>query len=134
MRPIRRRQDVLDIAALNAPSRACAAAMESSLCQTLLLGSFTAVEGFPGWIVKVTSLYKKTWLIAVLVNEVDRTTPIRYIEEVPWATWAGDSAGKNQLRDGDIPRIAAYERMKADASQVQSRGREGRDPPGDADA
>lgn len=115
MKPIRRRQDVIDIAAAHAPTNACVAVM-ASLVGTTLLGSFTDVDGYPGWIVQVVSPMKRVWNIAILIDELDRKQIVMYINDVPWETWAGDSAGKNQLRDGDIPKIAAFKRMKANAT------------------
>ena len=89
--------------------------MAAADTSVLFLGSFTAVEGFPGWVVHVTSPHGREWLIAVLIDEVARTQKIRYIETVPWAEWAGTSNGTNRLRDGEVPKRAAFERMKARA-------------------
>lgn len=121
MKPLRRRQDIIDLAFLNAPTNACAAAMQSTLCKTILLGSFTAVEGLPGWVVEVTSLFNRSWRIAVLSDEINRRYTIRYLDTIPWATWDGDWAGRNPLRDGDVPRVASYERMKAHAAQIRAK-------------
>lgn len=119
MIPIRRREDIIAIAQRHAPTNACAQVMGGMIGVTLL-GSFTAVEGLPGWIVQVVSPHKRTWLIAVLIDEVDRKQTIRYLSSVPWGTWGGDSAGTNDLRDGDVPRLASFERMKAHASKIQA--------------
>lgn len=91
--------------------------MRSPLGKITFLGSFTAVEGFPGWIIEVRSLYETSWLIAICVNELDRKYLVRYIVKVPWETWAGERMGRIELRDGDNPPRFALERMKARATK-----------------
>ena len=56
----------------------------------------------PGWIVRVTSVYGKTWYVAV-ISYRDHYG-IRILRDVPWENWIGSTAkNRTALMNGDHP-------------------------------
>lgn len=78
-----------------------------------VLGGFNPVEDFPGWIVSITSMRGREWIMAVECDEKNYKYVVKHLSVVPWANWKGRSTGLNPLIDGDSPRLSAFERMKA---------------------
>ena len=76
-------------------------------------GGFTSSEGLPGWIVEIKSKRDRRWLIAIWCDEKTYQFYVEYLNAIPWAMWQGDSNGERPLIDGDNPREAAFNRMKA---------------------
>jgi len=63
----------------------------------------------PGFIVSVTSCWKKTYIIGVGFKEVTGDPYWFRIKDVPWSNWKG---GGDRLHRGDNPET--YRRMKND--------------------
>lgn len=111
---IRNRNELISWLENNAPSRAIARATQEGQVENL--GAFEQVTGAafqPGWIVKVTSRFKKTWYVAV-------TTPVRefkayIIDAVPWDKWVGEFA-QNTIYQGDNP--ALYKELRENAAKL----------------
>ena len=64
----------------------------------------------PGWIMRVTSAYGRTWYVAVICY--DRRYGIRILRDVPWDKWVGsrgDPPGTH-LYSGDHP--MEYQKLK----------------------
>ena len=58
----------------------------------------------PGWIMRVTSIYGKTWYVAVIAHRDHYG--IRILKDVPWGCWVGttlDIEFRAQLFSGDHP-------------------------------
>ena len=56
----------------------------------------------PGWVMRVTSVYDKTWYVAVLCH--DCRYGIRILKDVPWQFWVGSTAkNRTTLMNGDHP-------------------------------
>jgi len=65
----------------------------------------------PGWILRVTSVYGKTWYVAVICY--DCRYGIRILRDVPWGNWAGTFAWggfRTPLHSGDHPE--EYKKLK----------------------
>lgn len=111
MKPINTKHDLIELAARNAPTKACAVVIGKD--GATVLGGFTAAEGYPGWIVRVTSLTGREWLIGVWVDEPARKYRVTYPDQVPWAAWLGTGNGRRPLIDGDVSIEASFKRMQA---------------------
>lgn len=83
----------------------------------MVLGGFKKIwpTGRGGWIVKVTSIYEKDWLVAVTIHPTKHTYVVRVIEKIPWADWIGVVASipLHGIMDGDMPIQAARARRQA---------------------
>lgn len=99
MKPLRSREDLLALVAHNAPSDACARAIQED--RATVLGGFNPVEGFPSYVVCVRSKHGREWIIAILVNEPDHKYHVRYLDSVPWEVYIGVKGGGRPLIDGD---------------------------------
>lgn len=55
------------------------------------LGGFNPIppSTLPGWIVKITSVYDKQWIVAILADSIKHRYEIRIIKTVPWKNWMG---------------------------------------------
>lgn len=78
-----------------------------------LLGGFKIVPpgDRPGFILAVTSQYKRTWFVAAVIPKQGFKPVVRVIDEVPWGYWVGDEGAKNPLYAGDNPN--EYEKKKS---------------------
>jgi len=84
-----------------------------AICRALQEGQIEFLGGFkpipptdyPGWIVQVTSVFGKSWYVAVIAY-CDRYG-IRILKDVPWQNWVGttlDIEFRAQLYSGDHPK------------------------------
>lgn len=97
---IRNRNDLLKFLESNAPLRAIARATQEGQVENL--GAFKQIfpGSVPGWIVKVTSKFNKTWYVVIQVS--GRGFKARIIDTVPWKLWIGEIV-ENKLYQGDNP-------------------------------
>lgn len=104
---IRDRNELIGWLEANAPSRAIARAIQEGQVENL--GAFEQVfpGSTPGWIIKVTSRFKKTWYIAITAPV--RKFKVQIIDAVPWDKWIGEFA-QNTLYQGDNPKL--YKEMR----------------------
>ena len=67
-----------------------------------LLGGFSLIppSARPGWIVRVTSIYGKKWIVAIIPAEGRPDYEIRILKHVPWENYVG---GVNEVYQGDKP-------------------------------
>lgn len=67
------------------------------------LGGFSEIppQAQPGWIVRVTSIHDRVWLLGVVPDKVRLTFHIYLLKKIPWETWT-DPTG-DSLYDGDHP-------------------------------
>lgn len=100
---IHTRNDLIKFIEDNAPFTGV---LRAALNHNENLGGFSnlSVNHGGGWIVRLTSKFKKQWLIAV---EPDKTVASKYriwvlFSGVPWKFWRGDKS-KNKLYHGDHP-------------------------------
>jgi len=110
-RPIRTRAELLELVSRHAPTKACATAMHER--RSTVLGGFTPSKGFPCWMVEVVSRRGSRWIIAVECDEERYEFKIKYLDSVPWESWAGRASGLNPLIDGDRPVESALKRLNA---------------------
>jgi hypothetical protein len=70
---------------------------------------YTSYPG--GWIVRITSIHRRTWILAIspLMTGGGHPYWIRVIPEIPWEYWAGRPDG-GSLCNGDHPE--KYRRLK----------------------
>lgn len=121
------RTHLIELAARMAPSRACISAIQEG--RISVLGGFKTIPpfGLPGWICRVLSRHGRTWLIAVMVDEVHHTYVVKRIDAVPWTEWAGrtDRSTWNAY-DGDDPKRSRSRMWLARMVGVQDRVEDGR--------
>jgi len=56
----------------------------------------------PGWVIRVTSVYGKTWYVAIIAYRDHYG--IRILRDVPWGNWCGSMAkNRTALMNGDNP-------------------------------
>ena len=108
-RPIHSRSDLLNLVEPLAPSRACQRAIREDRAE--VLGGFTPAEGLPYWLVRITSQFKKQWLIALLCDEQRNRFIVAHPTDVRWADWDGRPDGRT-LHDGDNPETYALLRER----------------------
>lgn len=108
LRPLRTRNELMELAIRFATSKACETAIKEDRC--LNLGGFNFKPDLYGWIVRVIGKYGSVWNIAIIADAVGDRYRGRFLERVPWRKWAGSIGGKS-LRDGDTPATAAFNRM-----------------------
>lgn len=110
---IRTRSDLLWYIQAHAPSGACRRAVIEGV--VVVLGGFDHLPPIDraGWVVRITSVYKKTWLIAVYAHAVDHRYYIGEIEKIPWCCWRGVLANGFSIMNGDIPIQAERARRQA---------------------
>lgn len=93
MRPIRHRNDLIDMAIRNAPTKAVARLGQQG---ATVLGGFNPVESLPGWIVRIGGR-----LVGIEIDDARKKYRIVYLTDVPWKNWLGKKGGTNPLVDGD---------------------------------
>lgn len=113
---IRNRNDLICWLENNAPFRAIARAIQEGQVENL--GAFEKVSpgSTPGWIVKVTSRFKKIWYVSITAPAHAFRAHIIYT--VPWDKWIGEFA-QNKLYQGDNPK--QYKELREDALENDNR-------------
>jgi hypothetical protein len=108
MNHFRTPHDVISALLVRSPYRSMARAMTEGKVE--FLGGFSEVppEARPGWIVRITSVYKRMWIMGVVPEEELHTISIKRLTDIPWEYWVGPTG--NRLYDGDDPNEA--ERLK----------------------
>lgn len=107
MKPLRTRNDLIELAQRHAPTKACERTMR--MYGATVLGGFTFAGGNQGWIVTVSD----KWNIAIICHETARKYSIDYLDDVPWTGWLGRINGKRPLVDGDCPALCSLQRLRA---------------------
>ena len=87
-----------------------------------MLGMFRVIppNGWKGWIVKVTSVHGKDWLVAVTIHPTKHFYHVRMVEKIPWTWWVGSNRPYSRTIDiagGDIPVQAERARRQAQAEK-----------------
>lgn len=79
-----------------------------------LLGGFNNIppSGRPGWIVRVTSVHKRKWFVAVIPCHGIPDYEIRILKQVPWKNYAGNTREKS-FYGGDRPWLYRIMKEKA---------------------
>jgi len=101
MRGFDSRDGLVDWLEKNIARKAIVRAMDEGTVE--VMGGFSTISPttFPGWIVRVTSIHKKIWNIAILA--ANGKLEIRIINKLPWGMWAGEHS-ENTLYTGDYPK------------------------------
>lgn len=98
---------------------------ESNACErAFLTGKVVVLGGFssippstnPGWILLVTSIHHRTWIIGVETNDIKHRYQVRTLDKIPWAKWVGGAIAlfrNSSLRYGDCPQVAILARRLA---------------------
>lgn len=107
MQHFRNRNDLVDWLETRPLRKAIARALQEGM--TEVVGGFYLIPpiNLSGWIVRVTSIHKRIWNLAIIISE--KKYGIRVIEEIPWKHWSGGNT-TNTLYAGDHPN--EYRRLK----------------------
>lgn len=114
---IRTRTDLILFAQAHCESNACKRAFTTG--KVVVLGGFSSIPPStnPGWILFITSIHGRTWIIGVVTDDIKHCYHVRILYRIPWEKWVGSFAPKyglrDWLRDGDNPSAAAYARRQA---------------------
>jgi len=111
MQHFRDRNDLVSWLEMRPLRKAIARAMQEGTVE--VIGAFSLIPpSYPGgWIVRITSIYKRTWIIAISPLMTGGKNPywVRIIPEVPWKFWYGGNVSSS-LSVGDHPE--EYRRLK----------------------
>jgi len=80
-----------------------------------VLGGFSSISPStrPGWIVAVTSIYDRTWLVAVTSDDHNHVFRTWTVEWIPWKYYIGRvDRGEYSIYDGDNPGQACLARER----------------------
>ena len=91
--------------------------LRKAISRALQEGTVEVMGGFyiipptylPGWIVRITSIHKRTWNVAIVVHKPLNRYIVYIIDKIPWRHWAGGDT-TNSLYAGDHPK--EYRRLK----------------------
>jgi hypothetical protein len=106
---IKNTDDLLNIAAAQAPNTACGRYIQKYPEDVRFYGQFGATEDTSHdlWVVSVFSpISNKEWILGIrATTEIGRyeVCRIQKLENIPWGTWRGKQEGGNLLVDGSIP-------------------------------
>jgi len=108
---IKIRTDLILFAQAHCESRACERAFTTG--KVVVLGGFSSIPPStnPGWILLVTSIHKRTWIIGVEADDIQHRYHVRELDKIPWAKWAGGWAStllRPSLLNGDKPSAALF--------------------------
>ena len=107
----RDRNDIIEWAEQNLPPQYRAVARAFRRGSIEFLGGFSHVDPYihkPGWVIKITSEFKKVYYIAVLPRYITELMMKHQrphsilVNEPPWEHWDGDKSD-NPLYQGDNP-------------------------------
>ena len=114
----RTRHDVIVALLDRSPYRSLARAMTEGKVE--FMGGFREAppDSRPCWIIRVTSIYGRIWIMGVVPDEVRHSFIVRRLESIPWACWVGPTG--NPLHDGDKPDEAIQLRTSALAETSSS--------------
>ena len=114
MQRLQTRTDLVLFAQENCRSYSCERAFLT--VKVVVLGGFDPIPPgtAPGWIVLVTSIHKRKWILAVIPDDIKHCYCVKWLDKIPWANWNGSSrttyrdmelpgGWKYTIRDGDIP-------------------------------
>jgi len=110
---IRTRSELILYIAEHAPSGACRRAVTEG--KVVVLGGFAKIWPMDqdGWIVRVTSVHNKNWMVAVTIHPTNHRYYIFEIGKIPWANWVGNKFGPtDDIQNGDIPLGAGNARRR----------------------
>lgn len=103
MMHFRDRNDIIEWAEQNLPPQYRAVARAFRRGSIEFLGGFSDIISLPGWIIKVTSKFRKVYYVAIVVESVPFAEMcVVIIDNVPWEHWDGDKSD-NPLYQGDNP-------------------------------
>lgn len=110
------KDQIIDWLMDNCPRPAIARALDYGKVE--FLGGFKPIppSALPGWILKVTSIYGRKWIIAILANDIKHIYEIRIMKTVPWKNWVGidrlfnHKNFRDTLFSGDHPEL--YKELK----------------------
>lgn len=114
------RTSLIEYVREHSPRRAIARAIDEGTVE--VLGGFSVIPPGtgPGWLLKITSKHRNSWIIAVAVNEITHTYSVYELDRVPWEEWAGDRFREHPVYDGDEPFVYYRERILAKATGKKS--------------
>ncbi len=67
----------------------------------------------PGWIVSVTSVHGRTWLVAVTADDHRHVFRTWLLERIPWVDYVGVGGEAYSIYNGDNPEQACIARERA---------------------
>jgi len=116
-RPMHSRDDLIQQIRPYVPTRACDRAVGEGRVE--VFGGFAPPEGFPYFLLQVTSYFGKQWRLGLEVREAENRLVPLSVETVDWSIWDGRTGGRS-LKDGDDP--VRYARYRAHAKRRKRYG------------
>lgn len=113
MQRIQTRTELINFICDNITQRAIVRACHNGKIQ--VLGGFSKIPPSrrPGWIVSVTSVYGRTWLVVVMSDDHRHIFRTGIVDSIPWEYYVGRTdRGEYSIYDGDNPRQACLARNK----------------------
>lgn len=112
---IETRTQLINFICNNILQRAISRACHNGIVQ--ILGGFNTIppSSKPGWIISVTSVFGRTWHIAVTSDDHNHIFKVWLVETVPWQYYIGKvDRSKYSIYDGDNPQQAELARKCSD--------------------
>lgn len=115
MNPVRfqSRSDLIEYVLAHPPRRAVERAINEGT--VMVLGGFGTIPPGtgPGWLLKITSKHRRSWIVVVAVNEITHRYSVYELDSVPWEEWNGLLDRNHPVYDGDEPIAFHRERLLA---------------------
>ena len=114
MQRIETRTELVNYVHDNIPQRAIKRACHNGTIR--VLGGFRLISPStrPGWIVSITSVHGKTWLVAVTSDDYNHVFRTWIVGLIPWQYYIGlTDRGEYSIYDGDNPEQACQAREKS---------------------
>jgi len=111
MQRIETRTQLINFICENISQRAIVRACHNGIVQ--VLGGFKLIPPSrrPGWIVAITSVYGKVWLVAVTSDDHNHVFRTWLVEKIPWSYYVGRiDREEYSIYNGDDPQQACLSR------------------------
>ena len=113
MQRIRTRTELIEAICGSLGQRAITRACHAGTVE--VAGGFSRIppSPLPGWIVTITSVHERTWMVALVPDDHRHTFHAMMIQEIPWKYYVGRDgpcAGEYSVYDGDNPQQACFAR------------------------
>ena len=113
MQRIDTRTELINFICENISQYAVVRACHSSEGSVQVMGGFSQVRPLSasGWVVSITSVHGRTWIIAVTTDDHRHVFKVGIIESIPWRFYIGrDDQAEYSIYNGDNPKQACRAR------------------------
>lgn len=113
MRRVETRTQLINFICENISQNAIVRACHQANGNVQVMGGFSKIRplSVPGWVVAITSIHGRTWLVAVTPDDHRHIFRVCLIESIPWKYYIGRiDREEYSIYDGDNPQQACLAR------------------------